>query len=38
MQINDFIEQVKELGIDIDTSDAELVSVVEWKQDKIKPD
>lgn len=34
-----FNREIKEeLGIEIDTSDAELVSIVEWKQDKIKSD
>lgn len=34
-----FNREIKEeLWIDLDTSDAELVSIVEWKQDKIKSD
>ena len=34
-----FSREIKEeLGIDIDTSDAKLVSIVKWEQDKIKPD
>lgn len=34
-----FHREVKEeLGIDVDVSDAELVSIVPWKQDKIKSD
>ena len=34
-----FNREVKEeLGIDVDVSNAELVWIVEWRQDKIKPD
>ena len=34
-----FSREIKEeLWMDLDTSDAELVSIVEWKQDKIKSD